>query len=77
MLLAGAGAGYPVYLIGAFTFSVYGLPSDTWWNVGSAKKFMLIAGACANDTPALGVLLCLLWTLLRCGCPCSAVPLIY
>ena len=37
MLLAGAGAGYSVYLIDAFTFSVYGLPSDTWWNVGSAN----------------------------------------
>ena len=36
MLFAGAGANAAPALGGAFTFSAYVLPSDTWWYLGSA-----------------------------------------
>ena len=39
MLLAGACAWNTPTHGGALTFNVDGLPSDTWWNVGSAKKY--------------------------------------
>ena len=36
LLIAGAGAYYPLPYGGALTFDVYTSPSDLWWGNGSA-----------------------------------------
>ena len=51
MLLAGASVN-SASACGALTFNVANSPSNAWWSNGSAN--MLIAGASANNTPAIG-----------------------
>lgn len=53
MLVAGASALYPSAYGGAFTFVMNGIPSDAWWDYGSAHSFdMLFAGVAVNYIPA-------------------------